>query len=157
MNQILPILWSLYFVLKNLLISLFIVLSRSLSTYLDSLGAEYFNELLIRRLFVLFVFLCSSTGSKLIPKDRNHPTSWISIEKYRTYVVPILVDLYSDHVTCIRETLLEYFNSYWQLMGKITLTDVILPQVKSIENFHSIIFLFSLFIDSKIKTTISVR
>ena len=43
-------------------------LSRSLSTYLDNLGAEYFNELLIRRLFVPFLFPCSSTQSKLIAK-----------------------------------------------------------------------------------------
>lgn len=138
MNQTYPMLQSTYFISHRLLfITLVIILfflSRSLSTYLDNLGAEYFNELLIRRLFVPFMFLCSSTRSKLIPriiipKDDEHPNSWISIDKYRTCVVPVLVDLYSYHVTCIRETLLEYFNSYWQLIEKTTLTDVILPQV----------------------------
>ena len=44
---------------------------RSLSTYLDSLGAEYFNQLFICRLFVPLMFLCSSTRSKFIPKI-NH-------------------------------------------------------------------------------------
>jgi hypothetical protein len=80
------------------------------------------------------MFLCASTRSTvlpriLIPKDENNPNSWISIEKYRIYVIPLLVDLYSYHVTCIRETLLQYFNSYWQLIDKTTLMNIILPQV----------------------------
>ena len=94
------------------------------------------------------MFLCSSTRSKLIPriivpKDESHPHSWISIEKYRTYVIPILVDLYSYHVTCIRETLLEYFNSYWQLIDRTTLTDVILPQVHSFQKILDRLVVFS--------------
>ncbi|CAF1183150.1 unnamed protein product [Adineta steineri] len=107
----------------------------SLSTYLDNLHAEYFNELLIRRLFVPFMFLCSSTRLKIIPRiiipkndDTNH-NSWISIDKYRTYVIPILVDLFSYHVTCIRETLLEHFDSYWQLIDRTILINTILPQL----------------------------
>jgi hypothetical protein len=81
------------------------------------------------------MFLCSSTRTKLIPRilipkdNENNQNSWISIEKYRIYVIPVLVDLYSYHVTCIRETLLEYFNSYWQLMDKTILINIILPQV----------------------------
>lgn len=53
------------------------------------------------------------------------------MDKYRTYVIPIIVDLYSYHVTCIRETLLEHFNSYCQLIDKTILVNIILPQVKS--------------------------
>ena len=146
MNQIFLIRSSVYFIWWIVRIFLLLFCSRSLSTYLDNLGAEYFNELLIRRLLVPFMFLCSSTRSKLIPRiivpqDENHPNSWISIEKYRTCVVPVLVDLYSYHVTCIRETLLEYFNSYWQLIDKPTLIDVILPQVSSFENLPWIVLL----------------
>lgn len=81
------------------------------------------------------MFLCSSTRSKIIPriiipKDDNN-NSWLSMDKYRTYVIPIIVDLYSYHVTCIRETLLEHFNSYCQLIDKTILVNIILPQVKS--------------------------
>ena len=90
------------------------------------------------------MFLCSSTRLKIIPRilipkddDNNNNNSWISIEKYRTYVIPLIIDLYSYHVTCIRETLLEYFNSYWQLIDQITLINIILPQVDFI-----LIFLF---------------
>jgi len=125
----------------NFLIFIFFFLS-SLSTYLDNLDKEYFNELLIRRLLVPFMFLCSSTRTKLIPRilipkdNENNKNSWISIEKYRIYVIPILVDLYSYHVTCIRETLLEYFNSYWQLMDKTILINIILPQVYFIDIFY---------------------
>ncbi|CAF2170506.1 unnamed protein product [Rotaria magnacalcarata] len=105
----------------------------SLSTYLNNLDAEYFNDLLIRRLCLPFMFLCSSTRLKIIPriiipKDDNN-NSWISIDKYRTYVIPVIVDLYSYHVTCIRETLLENFKSYWQLIDKTILTNLILPQL----------------------------
>lgn len=84
------------------------------------------------------MFLCPSTRSKIIPRilipktDENNNNSWISIDKYRTYVIPIIVDLFSYHVTCIRVTLLEYFNLYWELIDKITLTHVVLPQVKFI-------------------------
>jgi hypothetical protein len=117
--------------------------------YLDKLDAEYFNELLIRRLFVPFMFLCSSTRTKLIPrilipKDDNN-NSLISIEKYRTYVTPLLVDLFSYHVTCIRETLLEYFNSYWQLIDKTILINIIIPQVKSF-CFYILIMYFLFFL-----------
>ena len=92
-----------------------LICSRSLSAYLDNLGAEYFNELLIRRLLVPFMFLCSSTRSKLIPriivpKDENHPNSWISIEKYRTCVVPALVDLYSYTMSLASERL------FWNIL-----------------------------------------
>jgi Zn-dependent peptidase ImmA (M78 family) len=85
------------------------------------------------------MFLCSSIRSKLIPrllipKDENHNNSWISIEKYRIYVIPLIIDLYSYHVTCIRETLLEYFNSYWQLIDQTILVNTILPQVDFILN-----------------------
>jgi len=82
------------------------------------------------------MFLCLSTRSKLIPRlltpktDEIETNSWISIDKYRTYVIPLLVDLFSYHVTCIRETLLEYFNSYWHLIDKTILINIILPQVK---------------------------
>ena len=102
------------------------------------MSTEYFNELLIGRLLVPFMFLCSSTRSKLIPRilipktDETNTNSWISIEKYRTYVIPLIIDLFSYHVTCIRETLLEYFNSYWQLIDKTILINIILPQVKFI-------------------------
>jgi len=106
-----------------------------LSKYLDELDIEYLNELLIRRLLVPFMFLCLSTKIKilpriLIPKDNINENSWITIEKYRLYVIPILIDLYSYHVTCIRQTLLEYFNSYWQLIDKTIIINVILPQVE---------------------------
>jgi len=79
------------------------------------------------------MFLCTSTRLKLIqriliPKDNNN-NSWITIEKYRIFVIPILIDLYSYHVTCIRQTLLEYFNSYWQLIDKTIIINIILPQV----------------------------
>lgn len=113
-----------------------IVSHRSLSTYLDNLNSTYFNELLIRRLFVPFMFLCSSTRSKIIPRilipkeDDANSQSWIPVDKYRTYVIPLIVDLFSYHVTCIRETLLEYYNSYWQLIDRTTLINTILPQVK---------------------------
>jgi len=96
------------------------------------------------------MFLCSSTRSKLIPrilipKDENHTNSWISIEKYRNYVIPVITDLYSYHVTCIRETLLEYFNSYWQLIDQTVLVNTILPQVDFIENILlNIIIMFFL-------------
>ena len=124
---------------------LFLVVSRSLFTYSYSLGAEYYNELLIHRLFVPFIFLCSSTRSKLIPriiipKDENHPNPWISNKKYRPYVVSILVNLYSYRVTCIRETLLEHIDTYWQLIDKSTLVKLILPQVNSFESIPSIGF-----------------
>lgn len=84
------------------------------------------------------MFLCSSTKTKilpriLIPKDDKNQDSWITIEKYRLYVIPILVDLFSYHVTCIRETLLEYFNFYWQLIDRTTLINTILPQVNFIQ------------------------
>jgi hypothetical protein len=121
-----------------ILFSYWFIFLSSLSAYLDDLSTEYFNELLIRRLFVPFMFLCSSTRSKLIPRiltpktDDNNTNSWISIDKYRTYVIPLIIDLFSYHVTCIRETLLEYFNSYWQLIDKTILRNTILPQVKSI-------------------------
>jgi hypothetical protein len=80
------------------------------------------------------MFLCSSTRLKLIPrilipKDENHCDSLISIEKYRNYVIPLVIDLYSYHVTCIRQTLLEYFNTYWQLIDQTVLINTILPQV----------------------------
>ncbi|CAF1637385.1 unnamed protein product, partial [Adineta ricciae] len=42
---------------------------------------------------------------------------------------PLIVDLFSYHVTCIRETLLEYYNSYWQLIDRTTLINIILPQL----------------------------
>lgn len=80
------------------------------------------------------MFLCSSTRTNLIPRiiipkdDANN--SWISIDKYRTHAIPLLVDLFSYHVTCIRETLLENFNSYWQLIDRTMIINVILPQVK---------------------------
>jgi hypothetical protein len=82
------------------------------------------------------MFLCSSTRIKLIPrilipKDENN-NSWISADTYRLHVIPILTDLFSYHVTCIRETLLEYFNSYWPLIDKTTLVNIILPQVNYI-------------------------
>ena len=88
------------------------------------------------------MFLCTSTRSKiipriLIPKDENNINSWISIEKYRAYVIPIIIDLYSYHVTCIRESLLEHFNSYWQLIDKTTVVNTILPQVDFIEDILS--------------------
>jgi len=93
------------------------------------------------------MFLCLPTRSKiipriLIPKDDKNNNSWISIEKYRIYVVPVLIDLYSYHVTCIRETLLEYFNFYWQLIDKTTLINIILPQVEFYLNNLFEIFLF---------------
>ncbi|CAF2322029.1 unnamed protein product [Rotaria sp. Silwood2] len=105
----------------------------SLSTYLDNLDTEYFNELLIRRLCLPFMFLCSLTRSNIIPriiipKDDNN-NSWISIDMFRTYVIPHIVDLFSYHVTCIRETLLEHYNSYWQLIDRTILINIILPQL----------------------------
>ncbi len=124
------------------------------------MSPEYFNEVLIRRLFVPFMFLCLSTRSKLIPRlltpktDETETNSWISIDKYRTYVIPLLVDLFSYHVTCIRETLLEYFNSYWHLIDKTILINIILPQVKSILILKSkfyFILLHSLFMALKIQ------
>lgn len=117
-------------------LSLSLCLCRSLASHLDNLDTEYFNELLIRRLFVPFMFLCPSTRAKIIPRilipketDAN-AQSWISTEAYRTYVIPLIVDLFAYHVTCIRETLLEYYNSYWQLIDRTTLINVILPQVR---------------------------
>ncbi|CAF0760074.1 unnamed protein product [Rotaria sp. Silwood1] len=105
----------------------------SLSTYLDSLDTEYFNELLIRRLCLPFMFLCSLTRSNIIPriiipKDINN-NSWISIDQYRLHVIPHIVDLFSYHVTCIRETLLEHYNSYWQLIDRTIVINIILPQL----------------------------
>ena len=107
----------------------------SLSTYLDHLDDEYFDESLIRRLLLPFMFMCSSTRlniipRSLIPKDDNN-NSWISMNQYRTHIIPLIIDLFSYHVTCIRIVLLEYFDSYVWLMSKTTLADIILPQVKS--------------------------
>ena len=109
----------------------------SLSNYLDDLPAENFNELLIRRLLVPFLFLCSTTRRKilpriLIPKDEENG-AWISIENFRQHAVPILVDLFSYHVTAIRLTLLEHFQTFFQLIDQPTLVNVVLPQV----NFSS--------------------
>ncbi|CAF0858547.1 unnamed protein product [Rotaria sordida] len=110
----------------------------SLSTYLDNLDTEYFNELLIRRLCLPFMFLCSSTRLNIIPRiivpkndddNDNNNNSWITIDKYRLYVIPHIIDLFSYHVTCIRETLLEYYNSYWQLIDRTILMNIILPQL----------------------------
>jgi hypothetical protein len=96
------------------------------------------------------MFLCTSTRLKLIqriliPKDDNN-NSWITIEKYRTFVIPILIDLYSYHVTCIRQTLLEYFNSYWQLIDKTIIINIILPQVEFyfyLNRFRTFLFFFA--------------
>lgn len=105
----------------------------SLSNFLDELKEETFNELLIRRLFVPFIFFCSTTRRKLLPRilipkiDENH--SWISIENFRQFAVPMIVDLFSYHVTSIRLTLLEYFQTYLHLIDQSTLTNVVLPQL----------------------------
>ena len=105
----------------------------SLSNYLDDLQGEYINELLIRRLLVPFMFLCSTTRSKLLPRilipkdDQNH--SWISLDNFREHAIPLIIDLFSYHVASIRLTLLEYFNSYFQYIDQTTLINVILPQV----------------------------
>ena len=106
-----------------------------LSTYLDALDMTYFNELLIRRLLVPFMFLCPFTRSKLlprilIPKDESN-SSWISPDTYRCHAIPLIVDLFSYHVASIRETLLEHFNSYWELIDRTSLVNTILPQVRS--------------------------
>jgi hypothetical protein len=112
----------------------FSLLSSQLCNYLDALQSESINELLIRRLLVPFMFLCSSTRYRLLPRvllprdDQNK--AWISVENYRLHVIPILIDLFSYHVTSIRQTLLDYFHAYWQLIDRTTLTNVILPQVR---------------------------
>ena len=110
---------------------------RSLSTYLDALDMTYFNELLIRRLFVPFMFLCPITRSKLlprilIPKDESN-ASWISPDTYRCHAAPLIIDLFSYHVASIRETLLGHFNSYWELIDRTSLVNTILPQVRAID------------------------
>lgn len=110
------------------------LLFRSLSTYLDALPSDSFNELLIRRLLAPFMFLCSTTRLKLLPRilvpqDETN-SAWIPTETYREHVVPLLIDLFSYHVISIRESLLEYFHSYWQLIDQTTLVNSILPQVR---------------------------
>lgn len=112
----------------------FVFIFSSLSNFLDELKEETFNELLIRRLFVPFMFFCSTTRTKLLPRilipklDENR--SWISIENFRQFAVPMIVDLFSYHVTSIRLTLLEYFQTYLHLIDQATLTNIVLPQVK---------------------------